>query len=278
MDGQAFVQHISTDHQPRAIGQALVSARLRGNQSVLADLRQSGSAKILFPRLPTSDLHAVLLNTAGGITGGDRFEYSASTEANAVLTITTQACERGYRAQPGSVGTLHSKLTLAPGSTLHWLPQETILFDGAALDRQLSVDMAADATLLAVEPIIFGRSAMGETLHDLRLIDQWRVRRDGVLVYADALRIKGDHDAIARRPGTLNGAGAMASLLLIAPDAGNRLEPLRAKLPREAGASLIRPGVLSARILASDGMALRSTLVPILEYLRGAPLPQVWKM
>lgn len=277
MDGQGFVQDIASKVQPRAIGIARVSSRLRDARSVLADLHQSGSAKILFPRTFTDDLHAVLLNTAGGITGGDRFSYAATATAGAALTVTTQACERGYRAQPGSTGTLHTDLSLGSAATLHWLPQETILFDGAALDRRLSVEMAADATLLAVEPIIFGRTAMGEVVHDLRLTDHWRVRRDGELVYADALRMIGDFNAIASRPGTLNGAGAMASVLLVSPTAESSLSALRQLLPVDAGASLIRPGVLTARILAKDGFLLRRALIPILEYLRGAPLPQVWK-
>lgn len=277
MDGQIYAQDI-TAAQPRAVGQAFVAAKQRDGRSRLADLRQSGSAKILFPQTHTPDLHAVLLNTAGGITGGDRFDYAAEAQDGAALTISTQACERGYKAQPDSTGNLRTALTLGDAATLHWLPQETILFDGAALNRRLSVEMAPDATLLAVEPIIFGRTAMGETVTDLRLTDHWRVRRGGELVYADALRILGDFRQIAARPAVLNGAGAMASLLLISPDADTRLTPLRALLSDEAGASLIRPGVLTARVIAADGFQLRRALVPILEYLRGAPLPTVWKM
>lgn len=277
MDGQIHAQHM-TAAQPRAVGQAMVSAKLRDGRSRLADLRQSGSAKILFPLTHTPDLHAVLLNTAGGITGGDRLEYSAEAQDGAALTVSTQACERGYKSQPDAVGSLETTLTVGQSATLHWLPQETILFDGAALDRRLNVQMAGDAKLLAVEPIIFGRTAMGETVRDLRLTDQWRVRRDGELIYADSLRLHGDFQQIAARPAVLNGAGAMASVLLVAPDADTRLKPLRALLPAEAGASLIRPGVLTARILAADGFQLRRALIPILEYLRGAPLPTVWKM
>ncbi|MEM7022681.1 MAG: urease accessory protein UreD, partial [Pseudomonadota bacterium] len=99
MDGQIYAQHM-TAAQPRAVGRAMVAAKSRDGRSHIADLRQSGSAKILFPRTHTPDLHAVLLNTAGGITGGDRFEYAAEAKAGAALTLSTQACERGYRAQP----------------------------------------------------------------------------------------------------------------------------------------------------------------------------------
>lgn len=256
----------------------MVAVKLGHGASRLADLRQSGSAKILFPRTHTPDLHAILLNTAGGITGGDRFKYAALAGDRASLTLSTQACERGYKAQPGSTGILEANLCVGASASLHWLPQETILFDGAALQRQLNVEMAADATFLGVEPIIFGRTAMGETVHNLRLSDQWRIRREGQLVYADALRIQGDFQKIAARRAVLNGAAAMASIVLIAPDAETRLTPLRKMLPPDGGASIIRPGVLSARIVAADGFSLRRTLIPILEYLRGTPLPTVWKM
>ena len=264
--------------QPRAIGRVRVAARLRNGQSRLADLHQSGSSKALFPRGEGPGVTAVLLNTAGGVTGGDRFETAAEATQGASLTLSTQAAERAYRAQPGETGHIATRLTAAPGATLHWLPQETILFDGARLVRRLDAELAADARLLAVEPMIFGRAAMGERLDSLHFHDSWRIRRDGRLVYADALRLDGAAAAILARPGTLAGAGAMASLLYTAPDAEARLAPLRALLPATAGASLIRPGVLAARLAAPDGFTLRRALIPVLETLRGAPLPRVWML
>ena len=94
------------------------------------------------------------------------------------------------------------KLEVGSGGTLAWLPQETILFDRARLRRKIDVDLAPDAKLARwPKPVIFGRSAMGETVISGRFFDRWRVRVGGSLIFADAIRLDG---GIARSSG---GAG-----------------------------------------------------------------------
>lgn len=262
---------------PRALGEAGVAASLRHGRTRIARLRQSGSAKAMAPTVgaPPGALDVVLLNTAGGVTGGDRFAYGGEAGDGAWLRLTTQAAERAYRARAGEIGVITTTLTVGSGARFDWLPQETILFDGSAIDRRLTVELASDARFLGVEPLIFGRAAMGERLRRFRFTDQWRVWRDGVLAYADALRLDG-RATLGRRPALLAGAGAMASLLYVGDDAEDRLEALRSILPSTGGASVVRAGVLSARILAEDGFALRRTLLPALERLADAALPKVW--
>lgn len=262
---------------PRARGTVALSAQCRADRTVLERLHQSGSAKALLPRVWTPGLTAVLLNTAGGVTGGDRFKTDVTAKAGTDLTLTTQAAERLYRAVPGTTGTIDTHLRVESGATLRWLPQETIAFDGAALDRRLTIDMAADARVLAVEPLILGRAAMGETIRTLTLRDRWTVRRDGELIYADTLRLDGDIVATTGNRATLAGHLACASAILAAPDAERNLDPVRALLPATGGASLIRDGLLAIRLVAPTGQAMRRHLMPILEYLGGS-LPQVWKM
>ena len=264
----------------RARGEARIAVRASARGTELARLRQSGSAKAMTPRRSGEDLVAVLVNTAGGVTGGDRFDYGGEAEAGSALTLSTQAAERAYRARDGEVGRVSVALKAGEDARIDWLPQETILFDGAALARRLEADLAPGARLLAAEPVILGRPAMGEAVRSLRFTDDWRIRRDGRLIYADALRLIGDAREIAARRAVLDGAGAFASLALFAPDgeAEALLAPLRALLPETAGASLIRPGVLAARIAAPTGFDLRRALIPALELLRGAPLPTVWRL
>ncbi|MGR1581040.1 urease accessory protein UreD [Thalassobius sp. S69A] len=263
-------------HQPRAVGQALVSSKARDGGSALSDFRTSGCLKTLFPHGSRDRLTGVFLNTAGGITGGDRLKFRARAGTESHLCLTTQAAERIYRAQPGEIGHVENRLTIAPGARLDWLPQETILFDHGALDRTLTVEMTADSRLLAVESLILGRSAMGETLTNTHLRDRIRIRRDDDLIFADTLRL--DSDTLADLPGTamLNDAGAMASVLFAAPEAEAHLPPLRDLMPDTGGVSLIRPGLLFARILASDGFVLRQSLIPVLTHLNGANLPRTW--
>ncbi len=261
----------------RARGSAALAVAPRDGGTAIAALSQSGSAKLLFPRAPRdAALDAVWLNTAGGITGGDTFQLSAEARPGARLRLTTQAAERIYRALPGAPGAMTTQLSVGHGAICHWLPQETILFDAAALTRSLRVDLTGDAAFLGCEALIFGRRAMGERVRDLRLSDRIDVTRDGRAVYADRLRLSGDADAQLSRAFVGGGAGAMATLILARPNAGDAADTLRAMLPANAGASAPTDDVAVVRLLAEDGFELRRSLVPLLTHLAGAPLPRAW--
>lgn len=263
--------------QPRAQGRAEVVVRAAGGATRLARLYQQGCCKCLMPK-GQGGCEAVLINTAGGITGGDRLDYAAEAGPGAHLTVTTQAAERAYKAQPGEVGRVTLRLTLGAGAALDWLPQETILFDRSALERRFEVEMADDARLLMVEALVLGRAAMGETLATAHLADQWRIRRGGRLAYADALRLTGPVAATAARPALLGRNRAVASLVYVAPDAEARLDRARALLPDgDAGASAWN-GLIAVRMAFPDGRALRDALARFLTEFRGAPLPRVWTM
>ncbi|OWU68758.1 urease accessory protein ureD [Marinibacterium profundimaris] len=265
--------------QPRAMGQVRLSAKRRGAASVLDGLHQQGSMKALFPRPRGPALDAVLLNTGGGITGGDRFDVAATAGADTRLTITTQAAERAYKAQPEEIGRVRNRLVLGARATLDWLPQETILFDGAALDRRLSADLQGpDARLLLVEPVVFGRHAMGETLRRGRFTDRIDIRRDGQLLFSDRIALTGDIAAHLARPGIADGAGAMATVIIADPEAGRLLDRARETLPTTGGASLVRDGLLLARLLAPDGFTLRKHLLPLVAALSTIPLPRTWTL
>jgi urease accessory protein len=261
--------------QPRARGAVRLGTTAGPRGTAIAHLRQAGSLKLVFPRAAPA-VQAVLVNTAGGITGGDRFEVDIHAGAGSRLTLTTQAAERAYRAQPGSSGRLTTRLHAASGARLDWLPQETILFDGCDLSRRLYVDLESGADLLLAEPVVFGRAAMGERLTDARFSDAITIRRDGKPIYLDRLRFAGDVTAYLARPAIARGAGAMATLVYAAPDAEVQITPLRAVLTGDAGASLIAPDLLVMRLLAADGFALRQTLVPVLTRLSGQDLPRAW--
>lgn len=264
--------------QPRAEGEAGVAAALRDGRSRIADLHERGSAKFRTPRAFDHRLDVVLLNTAGGVTGGDALSYSAEARRGSWITLATQTAERAYRAQPGETGRVSMRLRAGPGATLEWLAQETIFFDRCDFARTTEIDIAADSHLLVVEPRVFGREAMGETVKSGAIREDLRLRRDGKLIYADAFRVEGDISDALARPSALNGARAFASILYAAPDAESRLEEARARLPAaDSGASAF-DGLISARIVSPDGHALRRSLERFLREFRPEPLPRVWEM
>lgn len=263
--------------QPRARGLLRLSSKRRGALSVIDALYQSGATKALFPQ-GREHLEAVTLNTAGGITGGDVFRIEAEAGPGSRLTLTTQAAERAYRAQRGETGRVTSRLVVGAEARLDWLPQELILFDGASLDRRLDIDLAPTARLLMVEPMIFGRRAMGERLASVRFRDRVAIRRDGQPIYLDGMALDGNLEKALARTSVGGGASAAATLVYAAPDAPAHLPALRALLPKTGGASLLSDGVLSLRCLAADGFHLRRALLPILDRLTGHTLPTSWRL
>ena len=219
-----------------------------------------------------------MVNTAGGITGGDRFELSAEVGAKAKLTLTTQAAERAYKAQTGEVGRVTTRLSVAADAQLNWLPQEMILFENSALHRRLQIDLSDAARLLMVEPLVFGRAAMKETLKQVNFSDRIQITRDGQPLYLDAMHLHGDAAVHLARPAIANGAGAMASLVCVAPDAATKLAAISALLPETAGASMLADDILVMRLLATDSFEMRRTLVPVLDLLTHNTLPTSWRL
>jgi urease accessory protein len=261
----------------RARGRAAVALGVARGATRLARLHQSGSAKAFLPNVHGPVPEVVFLNTAGGLTGGDVFAYEARLGPGAAATLTTQTAERAYRSA-GGPARMTVDLEAARGATLHWLPQETILFDGAALDRRTTVSLHGDARLLMVESLVLGRAAMGETVAGLDLTDSRRISRDGAPFLIEPLRLTSD--VLARRsPATLGAARALATVILAAPAAQDALGPVRAALdePGTEAAASAWDGRLVVRALATDGWPLRRLVARVLTLLRGGPLPRVWQ-
>lgn len=226
----------------------------------------------VFGRAP----EVVFLNTAGGITGGDRLEYALEVAGGSV-TGTTQTAERAYRAI-GSPGVVETTLKVGPGAVLHWVPQELILFEGAALERSLSVEMADDAELVMLETLVLGRAAMGEVLRDVRLRDRREVVRGGRVAMVEAIQLSA-RDLASDSPAGLNGAVAVATLTLMARDAEDRLAALRAVLPQDVRAAASAwDGRLTARFMARDAYPLRRAVARCVEVSTRGALPRVWQV
>ncbi len=272
----------------RAFGRLRVAFGLRDERTVLAVLRQEGCLKARHPRPePGGVPETVLLNTSGGITGGDDLALSVEARPGSRFVVTTQAAERFYRASAASpAATIRSDVTVGDGALLEWLPQETILFDRCRVDRSLTVSLAPGARFLGVESLIFGRQAMGETVQEITLMDRIIIRQGGRLRLHDATRLNGSVAMLMGRASTFADARAMATVVAVSPEAESFVDALRAalgagRLPDhslEAGVSAWN-GLVLARLLAADSATLRRAVVAALGVLRGgAALPRVWQV
>jgi urease accessory protein len=228
----------------------------------LARLFQKAPLRVLMPRRAPGELPcAVLLNTSGGIVGGDALQVAVRLEAGAAAVITSQAAEKAYRSA-GATATLDVDLDLGDRTWLEWLPQETILFDGARLRRRLRVGASAQARLVAADVLVFGRRARGERFQRGFVYDRWEVRIGRHLAWADALRLAPEPGALLDAPFGFASAGAAATAIYVAPDAADRFDLARALLDQQkvrSGATCVGP-VLVLRWLGQDPAAVRAAV------------------
>jgi urease accessory protein len=266
----------------------LALARDEDGATRIADLYQRDPCRALFPLSEPGDvMQAVMLTTSGGLTGGDRVAARIASGPRTRAFVTTQAAEKIYRSR-GDDTLFSVDLSLGAGAWLEWLPQETILFEGARFRRETRIELAAEARLIAAEIVAFGRAARGERITAGHYIDRWRISREGRLVWADALTHTAAPEAALAHPAGFGGAAVAATLVVAGPEAARQLDVARAAL-----AAANRPGaprvaatvvndLLIARFIGNSAQQLRSDLAQLWCTLRQGMgnlpprLPRTW--
>jgi urease accessory protein len=257
----------------RAAGRIALSVAARGAATRRRRVYEDGPLRVRFPNCGGSALEAVIVNTAGGIAGGDRHDLDIDVGERSALRVVTAAAEKVYRSL-GPAAEIAAKLVVGAGARLSWLPQEAILFDRARLARRIDVELAEGASLLMVEAVVFGRAAMGERVEQGSLTDRWRVRRGGRLVFAETIRLDGAVAQKLSQPAVANGGAAIATVLAVPGD-----EPMVERVRMlafsgEVGVSAWN-GLAVARLCAKDGAGLRRDLVATIGAF-GGMLPRLW--
>ena len=262
----------------------------RGADARLSTLRQQSPIRFLQPVPETGDpTTAVIVNTAGGVVGGDHLSLDLSVQDAASALITGQAAEKIYRSD-GRDAEITASITCQTGARLEVLPQGTILFDGARLRRSTKLDVDPVSTLLFGEILYFGRVAMGETLRHGSIDDRIDLRQQGRRIWVDAFRLDGTLGQALQSRSGLHGAVASAMACLVCPGAGDHLADVRRILSRvkadgyQAAAAAFEGGPLTVRWLGTDGASLRRSFGAVWMTLRSAALgypagmPKIWSI
>jgi urease accessory protein len=282
----AGARSVAHAHQ-RVDGEARIAFRRRADGgTALADLYQRAPCRVLFPTTEAGEpVQSVLLTTSGGLTGGDRTRVSVEVGADAQVTVTTQAAEKIYRALPNTGdAVVQVDMRVDEGAWAEWLAQETIVFEGSRLRRLFTADVAATGRLLAVESIVFGRTAMGECFDTGMLHDGWRISRGGRLIWADALHLEGDVRTLRAAPFGFGTSAACSTVLYVGADAPQLLGEARRLLSDCAlpcGATSL-DGIMLVRRMADDASELRAAVMKLIARIRHAAaslparLPRVW--
>ncbi len=259
----------------RATGHIAFSVAASAGITRRTRVHEQGSLRVRFPNAPADMLEAVIVNTGGGMAGGDRFTIGIALAEGARLVAGTAAAEKIYRST-GPDAEIDVNLTVGANAKLVWLPQETILFDRARLLRRIEIDLADAATLLMAEAAVFGRAAMGEAMAQGLFADRWRLRRGGKLIFADSARLDGGIATKLAAPACAAGGIAIATVLIAPGDdaATSAVRALAEQFAGEVGISAWN-GIAVVRLCAKDGAALRHDLIAVLAAL-GASVPRLW--
>jgi urease accessory protein len=258
----------------RAVGRIALGVAADAGRTRRVRVHEEGSLRVRFPNTDPGECEAVIVNTAGGIAGGDRFDLDIEVGEGARLSVSGAAAEKVYRTH-GPDAEISVRLDVKNGAVLRWLPQETILFDRTRMSRRIDVELEDNASIALVEAIVFGRSAMGETVRDGKLLDRWRVRRAGRLVFAETLSLEG---AVAQKLSekAVTDGGVAIATLLVAPGDDTVTSLVRSlEFSGEVGISAWN-GIAVARFCARDGATLRRDLVTVLNALDIGALPRLW--
>ncbi|WP_456657255.1 urease accessory protein UreD [Bradyrhizobium sp. JR3.5] len=235
----------------------------------ISDIYQKFPMAIAFPNVDDHRCkEAVLINTSGGVAGGDEIRVDVVAQGNASVVVTTQAAEKVYRAldRPARILT---RLRAEGAARLAWLPQEAIVFNQARIARQTEIDVSSGTELIALEWLVLGRIESGEEVLGGHLLDNWRIRVDGRLVWADGFLASDQVFPQLRKTALLATWKAIATMIYFGPRPESRLERLR-----EIGASLecacgvtIVGAIIVIRVAAISGADLRRGLRRFLDQL-----------
>lgn len=279
---EAGLDNPSDKDLQRAEGCGRIVVSSSENHTRIVDIFQRSPIRVVVPKVDDGALkEVVLVNTAGGIAGGDRLEFSVTALASASIAVSSQAAEKVYRALNESAR-IKTQLRARAAAKLAWLPQETIVFNWARVCRETEIDVSSGAEVLALEWLVLGRAAHGEEMAGGHISDNWRVKKDGWLIWADGFRVTDEIFPHLHRKAMLSNCKAIATLIYFGPCLDSRLKFFRGIAPylqchcaatSVGGLMIVR---FAARASSDLRLALRNFLQQFSRKVTPFRVPKMW--
>ena len=255
----------------------------RAGRAVLARRAHHGPLRVQRPFYPEGDdlCHVYLLHPPGGVVGGDELLIDVELRANANALLTTPAAGKFYRSG-GAVARQRQTLRVAAGAALEWLPQESIVYDGARAELSTRVELAREARFIGWEILCLGRPGSGEVFRRGGLCQRFELWREGVPLYIERARYE-ENAAVLDAPWGLAGRSVSGTLLCVT-EAGEGIESVRAAVRPAAGLFGVTQidGVLVCRYLGDHAEEARQCFETAWSVLRPGYLrrpacaPRIW--
>lgn len=232
---------------------------------------------------PRRHLELSLINTSGGLTGGDALGWSIRANKGSWCTLSTPAAEKIYRSVAG-VAKVDIDIDVGPDACLAWLPQETILFDEANFERNALFQIVSSSKLLITETLVLGRQASGETIKLLQCSDRWKVYSDGHLIHREDLNLNHIEPLLLNGASGLSGMKTITTLIYFGPDAVEHLPTVRHDL-KSLGPNIIaacsaatigKSSKLICRLIAPELYNIKACLSALVQRLNNKHLPKSW--
>lgn len=255
-----------------------------GERTVLRENRHRGPLRVQKALYPEGEAvcQAIVLYPPSGIAGGDHLAISAGIGAGAHAQLTTPGAGKWYRSA-GAQASQRIDFTVGEGATLEWLPQETIVFDGASARMETRVSLAADSRYIGWDILCLGRAAAGERFEHGKFDLFYRVDRNNQPIWLERGGFSGN-DAMLHSPAGWAGATVCGTLLAAFPQTPELLAACRQIAPVDGanhGLSAL-PGLLVARYLGDNSEAARLWFAALWAVIRpvccGRPAisPRIW--
>jgi len=256
----------------------------RGGRSVLSHRSHLGPLVVQKPLYPEGDAvcHGIILHPPAGIAGGDELSITVKVGELARALLTTPGAGKWYRSA-GATAKQQITLDVADGAVFEWLPQESMVFDGALGDTTTHVRLTGSARFIGFDLWCLGRLTRGEHFDKGRMSARLRIERDGRAVFAESARLLGSDPRLAA-PAGLGGASVFGNFLVAAPDIDAALvDACRAAQPEQGLGAVTRlPGLLIARYRGGSAEAARNWFAalwaiarPIVAGRQACP-PRIW--
>ena len=253
-----------------------------GRKTTLSGKSHDGPLVVQKPLYPEGEgiCHAIVVHPPGGIAGGDELSLDVKTGKNACALLTTPGAAKWYRSAGAQAS---QSLAFRVQGALEWLPQETIVFDGALARTSCDVELAAAAGLIGWDIVCLGRTGSGERFSRGTFRSSIRVRREGRPLWLERSRIDGG-GRLLDSPAGLGGNPVFGTLFASFSNLdGSSLDSLRQEQPASGSGAVTRlPGILLARYLGDSTGAARRYFIALWRILRprlagrDAIEPRIW--